>query len=132
MHVVRLGVAIGLVVVGLALTYNFLAFSPAHRLGGHRLDLVMFFGPSIVAAGILLASGTKFAAESPHSKTLYYLALVCIAIPVGLLVLSSLTMTSARGFSGIAGMLGVIAVVLTGLPGLVLLAWSSRIRSWFY
>jgi len=129
---VKRGIAIGLVAVGLVLTYNFLAVSPAHRLGGHRFDLVIFFGPSIVALGILLATKPKGESEPSRSTVLYYLALAFIAIPVGLLVLSFLTMSSARGFSGIVGMLGVIAVVLTGLPGLVLLVWSSRIRSWFY
>jgi len=127
------GLGIGFIVVGSALTYNFLAFSPAHRLGGHQFDALLFFGPIVLVIGVLLTSGLKVGAtaDSAYANLLYRLGLLFVAIPVGLLAFSFLS-GFARGPSGIAGMLGVITVVLLGLPGLVLIVWSGRIRSWFF
>jgi hypothetical protein len=108
------GIGIGLIAVGLILTYNLFG-SPANRLGGHTLDALMFFGPVILAAGILLMYRPKAGTppESANAKTLLYVGVACVVISAILL--------------RTVAILGVLSVALLGLPGLVLLATSPLI-----
>lgn len=69
-HVILFFVLAGALVAGAfggAVSYN-LFVSPEERLGGHRFDDVLWFGPSIVSMGILLLWGLRLLTTAPPSS----------------------------------------------------------------
>jgi hypothetical protein len=126
------GLGVVAVVFGLLLSYNFLS-APQYRIFGHTGSYLMFFGPLLLAAGVLLvitasrrtqvatsANTTPPASLTPESlpsgtgKTTLCVGLSLIAIPTFLLLVSAFS----ENYEELAGLLGTGAFFMFGLPGL--------------
>jgi hypothetical protein len=125
-------------ILGSVLTYN-LFMSPQHRIFADLGTYSMFFGPSLLAASVLLimvashrtpvvkcsemtarASPTLEATPRKNGKTILFVGLSLLAIPAILWIITPF----AGSHEEITGFFGTMAFIVFGLPGLAVTTFA--------
>jgi hypothetical protein len=121
---------LALAAFGLILTFNFWS---ARRIGGHALDDLMFFGPTILTGGLFVFWGKGETIRGAPEPVLRRRRTGLLALGLSLLAVSLLPLILVVPFDSEVGSLyTVMGAVNLGFPGIFLLAvgvwrfWRDR------
>ena len=119
------GIGISLVVVGVLVSYN-LWFGT--RVGGRLLEPLFFFGPVLLAGGLVLLALTRRGVAGldgggayQRPRGLFLIGLSLVAVPTLLIVAVLATGDETFGF------LATVTLIFLGLPGLALLLIAAAV-----